>query len=144
MRTFLASALLTLITAPAAAADWRVVLTDEEEDFGRSVAFVDARTVERTGDDIRFRVDIRIERPPITADGLRGRVRADCRTYSFETSDMSYYVAERLLRAAPAEPAHQAAAGEHMFVLLENLCGGRFLSGSVDPVAYARAFFGRE
>jgi hypothetical protein len=143
MRFVLVSALLALPPAQAAAADWRVVLTSEEERLGRSVGFVDVATVERSGGDRRFWMDLRIERAPGRADGIRARVHADCGSRSYETSDGAYYLGDQRLHAAEPEPMRRAEAGQNMYVLLDNLCNDRYLSGSVDPSAYSAALFGR-
>ena len=143
MRSFLVFAFSMFAASPVAAADWRLVVADDDPDLGRVLAFVDAATLVRTGDAADFRVDMRIERAPATADGTRARVAASCAERWFEISEASYYVGERWLKPAPDEARQTAAPGTNMYVFLENLCAGRFLSGTVDPVAYASRVFGK-
>ena len=144
MRIFLVPALLLVVAARLEAAEWRLVLTDEQEDLGRILAFADVSDIRREGETLHFWLDMRIERPPVTADGSRARIEADCGRLSYRASHASYYVGDRWLKPGPDEPFQVTAPGTNMNVLLGNMCAGRFLSGTVDPVAYTRRFLARE
>src|SRR5215510_11609643 len=70
---------LLLLTAAAAAPDWRVVTLNTDDTFGRSIAFVDMSTFERKGDDIQMTMDLRLERPfSDGVDATRTRMHIDC------------------------------------------------------------------
>jgi len=140
----IAAALLVLgFEQPASAADWRLVLSGQESDLGRTMTFVDASSVQRTGDTLLMLVDMRIEKPPVTADASRARLTVHCSERWFAISEASYYVGNRWLKPAPTEARQVAEPGTNMHMLLENICAGRFLSGTVDPVEYSRRAWAR-
>lgn len=136
--------LLLAFSAPAGAADWRLVSTGDEPDLGRTMAFVDASSIERSGERLRMWFELRIERPPGTADGSRGRVTADCRERWFEVTEASYFLGNQWLKPAPTESRQPAEPGTNMGAVLDNVCASRFLSGPVDPVSHSRRSWGRE
>ena len=144
MRGFIVFALLQITASPAVAADWRLALVGEESDLGRTLAFVDVESLERVGSNLKFRVDMRIERPPVTADGTRGHISADCAERWFEVGEASYYRGSEWLKPAPSEARQPAGPGTNMGALLDNVCAGRFLSETVDPVAYAHSYLGKK
>jgi hypothetical protein len=130
--------LLVAFSTAANAAEWRLAATSEDSDLGRSMAFVDANSIERTADRLSMWLELRIERPPSTADGSRAKVTADCRERWFEVSEASYLLGDRWLKPAPIEPRQSAGPGSNMGNVLDNVCAGHFLSGPVDPVRHSR------
>lgn len=129
--------LLALFSAPLSAADWRLVFEGRDTELGRSMAFVDASNIQRTGDRVQMWIELRIERPPVRADGARTRIIGDCRERWTEVSEGFYLKGVEQLGPHPGEPRQVAEPGMNMYFVLENVCAGRFLSGVVDPVRYS-------
>jgi hypothetical protein len=151
MPILLAFAALALSTASAAptlaqsgGADWRVTVTTQtEEDWGKSVVFVDRASIARSGDTADFLIDIRFEKPPSRADGIRAHVRGDCARHRYELVEQAYYAADaRIADGAPSAMA-DAQPGTSMAATLDKVCAGRVKSSSVDPVLFARTYFAR-
>ena len=102
------------------------------------MAFVDTDSVERTGSQIRMRIDLRIERSPNNANGIRALLVGDCAEHWVQVTEGSYFSGDRLLGPVPAEPRHPAEPGTNYYLLLERACAGSYSSGAVDPVETVR------
>lgn len=130
--------LLVAGSAPAGATTWRLTVETPHPEFGRTMAFVDTDSLVRTGSQIRMRIDLRIERPPGNANGIRALVTGDCADHWIQVTDGSYYAGDRLLGPVPAEPRHRAEPDTNYRTLLDRACVGNFSSGAVDPVEAVR------
>lgn len=150
MVRFAALALMGLAaSAPAFGAprapstDWRVTVTDEEPEVGRIIGFADAGTLTRAGRDVRFWLEYRLEKAAEGADGYRGYVTADCLTFTYGSVGLARLAGPHVIEEGGEESGLTAAAGTSMRVVLETICGGQLPAARVDPVAYAKAEFGR-
>lgn len=128
---------------PPPSGDWRLVVTDEEPDVGRVLGFADAGSLARAGDQIRFWLEFRLETAAEGADGYRGFVTADCASYGYGSVGLTALAGDRVVESGGGESGLTAQPGTSMRAAIDNVCAGRFLSGRADPVAFARARFGR-
>lgn len=128
--------LLALFSTPVSAADWRLVFEGGETELGRSMAFVDASSIQRADNRVEMWIELRIERPPVRADGARTRIIGHCRERWFEVLEGFYLKGVDQVGPHPVERRQSAEPGTNMYFVLENVCAGRFLSGVVDPVQY--------
>lgn len=131
--------------APAAAyaQDWRVVSIDEDTPHGRSVAYADAASVRRSGDEVRFVMQVRFSRPPEGVDSLRGRMRIQCSGRRWGSEGSALYLGEESRREFPANALEAVRPQTNAAIILDNLCNGRFETGTVDPAAHSRTVFER-
>lgn len=140
---FCLACLAAAVAAPAAAEEWRVVTIDDEDpDMGRSIAFVDLSSLVRAGDNVRFRMDVRMERP--AGAGVRGTIAAGCTSRDYQPLQGVFYNGDRPISPPTDEPAANAEPGTNMYLVIEGVCAGRYLTGPVDPVAYSRSAFARK
>ena len=121
---------------------WRAISIDEEGPSGRAVAFIEPASVARAGDDIRFRLDVRLENASSGADSIVTTVHADCAARRYEMLEVASYRERRLMGSFGAIPMAQAEPGTNIHGVLERACSGEFLSEPVDREQYARAYFG--
>jgi hypothetical protein len=128
--------------APAAAEQWRAISIDDTSPHGMSAAYADADTIARSGDEIAFDYQVRFASPPEGFDRLAGRLRIDCAGRRWASEGSASYLGETRGVAfgsptlEPVRPDTEGAA------ILDNMCGGRFLSGAVDPAVHSREMFG--
>ncbi|MEA3015446.1 MAG: hypothetical protein QOI38_168 [Sphingomonadales bacterium] len=137
-----AAALALAAAAPAAAEQWRAIAIDDSTALGMAVAYADAATIARTGDEIAFDYQVRFSRPPATFDRLVGRMRLDCAGRRWGSDHSAHYLgATRGAEFGPRAltPVRPDTNGS---VILENMCGGRFLSGPIDPAEHSWQVFG--
>ena len=134
--------LLLLFEGSASAATWRLAVESPHPSFGRTMAFVDTDTVRRTGSEIRMRIDLRIERPPGNANGIRALLAGDCAEHWIEVTEAAYFAGDRRLGPAPAEPRQRSEPGTNYYTLLDRACAGAYSSGAVDPVETVRRAWG--
>jgi hypothetical protein len=130
--------------AQSGGADWRVAVTTQtEEDWGKSVVFVDRASVARNGDIADFLVDIRFEKSSGQADGVRAHIRGDCARHRYELVEQAYYSADARIADGAPQAMADAQPGTSMAATLDKVCAGRVKSSSVDPVSFARTYFAR-
>ena len=128
---------------PAPAGGWRLVVTDDEPVVGRGYGFADAGTLSRSGSEVAFWLEYRLAKAAEGADGYRGFVTADCLSYEYGSVGLTSLAGDRVVQTGGSESGLTARPGTNLRVALDNVCAGRFLSGPADPVAYAKARFGR-
>lgn len=128
---------------PALSADWRLATADEEPDVGRILGFADAGTLVRTGSEVRFWLEYRLEKAAEGADGYRGYVTADCAAFTYGSVALTRLAGARVIESGGEESGLTARPGTSMRVAIEAACADKWLSPKVDPVAYAREQFGR-
>jgi hypothetical protein len=128
---------------PPPSGDWRLVVTDEEPDVGRILGFADAGTLVRSGTAVRFWLEYRLEKAAEGADGYRGYVSADCSSHAYGSVGLARLDGARVIEEGGSESGLTARPGTNLRVALDHVCAGTFLSGRVDPVAFARQRFGR-
>jgi hypothetical protein len=121
---------------------WRAISIDDEGPSGRAVAFIEPGTMLRQGDDIRFRLDVRLEHASSGADSIVTIVHADCAARRYEMLSVASYRARRLMGSFGAMPMTQAEPGTNIGGVLERACTGQYLSEPVDREQYVRAYFG--
>lgn len=140
-----AAAAAWAVAAPAAASaeQWRMIAYDDTTARGAAVAYADAETLARDGDDISFVIQIRFDGAPPEFDGLRGRMRIQCSTRRWASEGTAYYLGEQRGRDIPPTALQEVRPGTNGAVIVDNLCAGRFLTGPVEPGVHSRAVFGR-
>lgn len=129
---------------PVPGEDWRLVATDEEREVGRVLAFAESSTISRSGNQIGFWLEFRIEKPVEGGDGFRGYVSADCTNYTYGSVELSRLAGTEILEAGGTESGLTAAPGTNMRVVLDNVCKSAFETGEVNPIAFARGYFARQ
>lgn len=144
MRILLMSALLAGTPATAFAQSWRVVAFDDETPRGASVAYADAASIERSGDEVRFLMQVRFASPPPDSDNLRSRMRVQCGARRWASEGTSLHVGDRLTHELGSTEMAEARAGTNGAVIVENICSGRFESEVVDPETHSRQLIGRK
>ena len=112
--------------------------------MGMAVAFVDLETVARgSAGDVTFVMDVRFSRPPEPGwDGLRATMRAECATHRWESAQSGLYSGDRQISQSGPTPMEPARPDTNGYKVIDGVCGGQYLTGSVDPVAHARGVFG--
>ena len=143
MRYLFLLAALAAAAAPAAAdaQDWRVVAIDDETNRGVAVAYADVQSIERNDDEIRFLMQVRFGSPPPQFDGVRGRMRIECAARRWGSDGNYLYLGEQRGEDIGPTPLQDVRPGTNGAVIVDNLCSGRFLSGTVDPAAHSRQIF---
>jgi hypothetical protein len=146
MRRFLLLFPLLIAAAPAGAEQWRVAAYDAEGPGGMSVGFVDTAGLVRAGDEIDFPFQVRFSDSTGPGDGLRARLRVDCRARRYQILEVLSYRGEMRLTETPAPPAPEAGIepGTNIAVIIEAACSGRYLTEPVDPIPHAREVFERQ
>ena len=137
-----AAAALSAVPAAAAAETWRAISIDDTTAHGAAVAYADADSIARTGDEIRFDYQVRFASPPLDFDRLQGRMRIQCGARLWGTEHSARYQGDRRgaeFSAGELQPVRPDTNGS---VILDNMCSGRFVSGRVDPASHAREIFG--
>jgi hypothetical protein len=137
-----ALAALLAAAAPAAAEQWRAIAIDDSTAHGMAVAYADADTIARSGDEIAFDYQVRFSSPPENFDRLAGRMRLDCAGRRWGSAGSAHYLGNTrgaVFDARALEPVRPDTNGS---VILDNMCGGRFLSGPIEPAVHAREVFG--
>ncbi|HYG29544.1 MAG TPA: hypothetical protein VD887_04945 [Allosphingosinicella sp.] len=128
--------------APAAAEEWRAVAIDDTTRHGMAVAYADADSIARSGDEIAFDYQVRFSNPPERFDRLAGRMRIQCGARLWGSQGSAHYLGETRGAEFPPMALQPVRPDTNGAIILDNLCGGRFLSGPVDPGAHSRAVFG--
>lgn len=146
MRKFLICFLIAAAPAPLAAADWRVVAIDGDSDMGAAIAFVDVETVVRAGAGnaatVTFVMDVRFSRPPEPGwDGLRATMRAECAAHRWESSESGLYNGAQAISHSGPTPMETSEPETNGYKVIDAVCGGQYMTGSVDPIAHARGVF---
>ena len=129
--------------APAAASaqDWRVVAIDRETQRGISVAYADATSIRRSGDEVRFFMQVRFGSPPPEFDGLRAEMRIECSARRWGSEGSALYLGEQRGQDVGGNPLQEVRPDTNAALILDNLCNGRFESGTVDPAVHSRGVF---
>jgi hypothetical protein len=131
-----ALAALFVCTVPLAAAEWRVASTSAE-----GIAFVDSRSVVRSGDKVTFRLDQRWSAP--RSDGsteLRESVEADCVSRKWTSTSSSRD--PKLKQEIKMTIKTVAAPGTVYDAVVTAACTGEYRSDAVaDRARFATAFF---
>ena len=133
---------LALVTssAPAFAADWRLVSVVNTR-TGMTAGFVDLGSVRRIGSEAQFWQYTVFEKPVRRTDAIRTFFSADCASYTYnEVRSISYAGARRLHEATPVPQVKLASPGSEVHRYIELACGrDRSLYGSFsDPYRYAK------
>lgn len=139
---FAALAAAFAAAAPAAAEQWRAIAIDDATALGMAVAYADADTIARSGGEIAFDYQVRFSRPPETFDRLAGRMRLDCAGRRWGSEHSAHYLGATRGAAYGPRALTPVRPDTNGSVILENMCGGRFLSGPIDPAVHAREVFG--
>lgn len=140
-KSILFAALAAAVPAAASAQDWRVVAIDDETERGISVAYADATSIRRNGDEVRFLMQVRFGSAPPQFDGLRGQMLIQCAARRWGSEGSALYLGEqRGEESAPTE-LQEVRAGTNAAIVLDNICNGRFESGTVDPAEHSRGVF---
>jgi hypothetical protein len=134
---------LTAAAPAASAAEWRLVSIENEGRADAAVAFADVASLARDGDAVQFELDIRFNDPGGLQNGARLSVRADCVTHRWEAPRAVSYLGAARVAQARSQPRAVASPGSNIFNAIDAVCAGRYLSSSVDPVAYARTRLGQ-
>lgn len=127
--------------APARAQQWRAIAIDDKTPHGMAVAYADAQTVARTGDEIGFDYQVRFSSPPDGFDRLAGRMRIQCSARLWGSQGSAHYLDGRRSAEFPPMELQPVRPDTNGSVILENMCGGRFLSDPVDPAVHSRGVF---
>jgi hypothetical protein len=125
------------------AEEWRVLAIDGAGQHGASVAYVDAATIARSGDDVRFTMLVRFQNPPPDFEYLRGRMRADCAGHRWGAEGSAWYRGDTAVRQFGAVELEPVQPGTNAAGVLESVCNARYLSEAVDPVSHSRELFGK-
>jgi len=141
MRAYFVVALIFSTSTTALASDWRVAVIDNESQMGVSISFIDLETIERSGDEVRFEMDVRFGRPPGRWDGFRARIRAGCQTRRWETEGVALYRGDERMGEAVPVPEQDAAPDSNAYQVIEAVCAGHYHTGTVDPTLHARSVF---
>jgi opacity protein-like surface antigen len=128
--------------APAAAADWRVVNIDgESERGGVSVAFIDLDSLSRSGDDVRFNMQVRFSTSPAQWDSLRAQVHVECSTRRWESTSSGLYLGENMVQESGRVPMSDTLPETNGFRVVAGVCGNAYMSGTVVPSDHAPTVF---
>lgn len=147
--TALASfALMALAADPAAAAQWRLAaMSGERPD--RMVFFVDAESIRREGDDVRFWTQTIVERATSAQDWDRSVTyrHGSCVDSSSAIVQNSFYNAGRLLETdGEARPRVFHQPDSVMYGVMQAVCGREAWASDpvADPEPTIRRFFAQE
>lgn len=135
------AAVVAVAAAPAVAQQWRAIAIDDKTGHGMAVAYADAETVTRTGDEIGFDYQVRFSSPPENFDRLAGRMRIQCTARQWGSQGSAHYRDGRRSAQFPPMALQPVRPDTNGSVILENMCSGRFLSGPVDPAVHSRGVF---
>ena len=130
------------VPAAASAETWRAITIDDKTNRGIAVAYADADSIERDGDEIRFTMQVRFGSPPPHFDSLRSHMRIECAARRWGSEDNHLYLGDR--RGDDIGPTEMAAVRPETngSIIVDSLCAGRFLTGPVDPAVHSREVFG--
>jgi hypothetical protein len=138
LNTLVAAFTLSLC-APSSAQDrdWRVATIDE-----RAVSFVDAKSLERTGNDVDFRFEVHF-RDKRDVARVSARLVADCKAISVTDIEATGYRVDGSSADISDALKRSARPGSNLAGLIEGTCTGNWLTGAqVDPPKFASKFFG--
>jgi hypothetical protein len=130
------AALLAMLagTAPAIAADWRQVSSD---DAGRN--FIDFATLKKTGHTVSFEaLMVFSRRAPSGFDNARVRLDADCSTHSYLMRSRRFYFGAHFLRDTGDAPRAVAEPDSRIFDMIQAACGVGRTTAVKDPFARPR------
>jgi hypothetical protein len=136
-----AAAAALAVPAAAMAETWRLVAVDEKTSRGVAAAYADLDSISRSGDELRFRMQVRFGSAPPHFDGVRSSMRIQCEARRWGSEDNHLYLGEQ--RGADIGPTatSDVRPGTNGAIIVDNLCSGRFLSGPVDPAVHSRTLF---
>jgi hypothetical protein len=141
--------ILIALTAatPAFAQDWRIAAMIEERP-DRTIYYIDAASITRSGDTVRFTTQSVVD--GLTDDRAFDRSvtrrNGNCRTMSSAIVANTYYAnGALLLNDTEPSPAMSHKAGTIIYSLLAQVCGEQPLDATRidDPEGTARAYFKR-
>lgn len=138
MPNILFAAFALSLSAPsfAQSRDWRVATIDE-----RAVSFVDVRSLERTGNHVKFRFEVHF-RDKRDVARLAAHVLADCKAISVTDIQATGYRIDGWSADVSDALKKSAKPGSNLAGLIEGTCTGNWLVGAqVDPPNFASRFF---
>jgi hypothetical protein len=137
LSTLVAAFALSLSASPSAQSrDWRVATIDE-----RAVSFVDAKSLERTGNHVRFRFEVHF-RDKRDVARMSAHVFANCKAMSVTDIEASGYRIDGSSADVSDALKRSAKPGSNLAGLIEGTCTGNWLTGAqVDPPNFASKFF---
>jgi hypothetical protein len=131
-----------LATMPAAAwaADWRVASGVSETPAGRALGFIDAESIQRTGDRITFIAFLIYEPDRRGFDNVIVHFEGDCVNLTFESTQVSSYRGHRRVGNVGPVERGRAAPNSAGFGLIEAACGAMLLGPKriLDPYDFTR------
>ncbi|MFY8074748.1 MAG: surface-adhesin E family protein [Sphingorhabdus lacus] len=141
MKNIVKLLVLACIAAPASAADWRFAYGAKAH-----AVFVDAESIQRTGDTVRYWYTIIFKVPsPNNSNAKRAIILeiADC-------SDLSYQRLQGVTYSASGRQTDMGATGKSFAApdtnaayILEKVCKGDFRGKDLDPQQFASEIFER-
>lgn len=143
MRFLLGAALALAVSAPAHAVSWRLVGNNDE--IPAIVAFVDADSVQRSGDTVSFVLIYYVEGETADSDiGVRQQRVAICSTTNFQVSSERRWIGPTEQPEVAVDTKFTVAgAGSIDESSINMVCGSQaYIGGPIsDPDSYAKNYF---